>query len=57
MVLVHHLRNYAVEGFFAVDSVSRDAAEHLCDEGIEVRHTSVLPTISMIIDHTGLHML
>ncbi len=57
MVLVHHLRNYAVEGFFAVNSVSRDAAEHLCDEGIEVGHTSVLPTISMIIDHTGLHLM
>lgn len=57
MVLIHHLRNYAVEGFFAVNGVSRYAAEHLCDECVEVGHTSVLATISMRIDHASLHRL
>lgn len=57
MVLIHHLRNYAVEGFFAIHSISGDATEHLCDKSIEVGHTSMLPIISMMIDHAGLHRL
>lgn len=57
MILIHHLCNDAVESFFAINSVSGDAAEHLCDEGIKVGHTRVMPIISVGIDHAGLHGL